>query len=58
MNYQSETQLRHLLQQSTVSITTPNGQGTGFFVAPGLVLTCAHVIDGVNASQIKFLLKE
>jgi tetratricopeptide (TPR) repeat protein len=38
------TPLEDLLQQCTVKITLPGGWGTGFFVAPGLILTCAHVV--------------
>jgi HEAT repeat protein/energy-coupling factor transporter ATP-binding protein EcfA2 len=38
------TPLEELLQQCTVKITVPGGWGTGFFVAPGLILTCAHVV--------------
>lgn len=38
------TPLEELLQQCTVKITVPGGWGTGFFVASGLVLTCAHVV--------------
>src|SRR5208337_2210317 len=35
------------LHQPAVRLTLPGGrdQGTGFFVAPGLVLTCAHVVE-------------
>lgn len=33
-----------LLGNCTVSVTTGPSKGTGFFVAPGLVLTCAHVV--------------
>lgn len=38
--------LDELLQECTVKITVPDqsGWGTGFFVAPGLILTCAHVV--------------
>lgn len=38
--------LEDLLQQCTVKLTLPNrtGWGTGFFVAPDLILTCAHVV--------------
>ncbi len=37
-------QIEHLLQQCTVRLTIPgqNGWGTGFFVARGLILTCAQ----------------
>lgn len=38
------TPLEDLLQQCTVKITVPGGWGTGFFVATGLILTCAHVV--------------
>ena len=38
------TPLEDLLQQCTVKIIIPGGWGTGFFVAPGLMLTCAHVV--------------
>jgi len=34
-----------LLRECSVRIVTASGFGTGAFVAPGLVLTCAHVID-------------
>jgi hypothetical protein len=34
------------LYDCIVNIFTGNAQGTGFFVAPGWVLTCAHVIVG------------
>lgn len=34
-----------LLRDCSVRIVTASGSGTGAFVAPGLVLTCAHVID-------------
>jgi HEAT repeat protein len=38
------TPLEDLLQQCTVKIRVPGGWGTGFFVASGWVLTCAHVV--------------
>ncbi|MGH2496288.1 MAG: trypsin-like peptidase domain-containing protein [Ktedonobacteraceae bacterium] len=37
--------LYDLLNACTVRITSKVGQGTGFFVAPGTVLTCKHVIE-------------
>lgn len=40
--YQS---LDDLLNDCTVRVKTKGGHGTGFFVAPGLILTCAHVIE-------------
>ncbi|NJR62679.1 MAG: NACHT domain-containing protein [Cyanobacteria bacterium CRU_2_1] len=46
------TPLEELLQQCTVKITVPGGWGTGFFVAPGLILTCAHVVRKAVDSQV------
>lgn len=42
------------LKQCTVrlSVTGGQGHGTGFFVAPGLILTCAHVVKGANSRLI------
>lgn len=37
-----------LVYRCTVLLKVLNGQGTGFFVAPGLILTCAHVIKSAN----------
>lgn len=39
-------QIEDLLQHCTVKLSLPGhmGWGTGFFVAPGLILTCAHVV--------------
>src|SRR5258708_34798102 len=50
-----EGPLFKLLDGCTVRIDLPNANGTGFFVAPGLILTCAHVIQGANndAAQIR-----
>lgn len=48
------SQIDELLQQCTVKITLPSQQrrdtswGTGFFVAPELILTCAHVVKDLN----------
>ncbi len=40
------SQIEDLLQRCTVKLTLPDrmGWGTGFFVAPGWILTCAHVV--------------
>lgn len=40
------------LQQCTLRLKTSSGRGTGFFVAPGLLLTCAHVVKGSNGKPI------
>jgi hypothetical protein len=44
-----ENSVIDLLQKCTVSIghSVKDGIGTGFFVAPGLILTCAHVIKPI-----------
>ncbi len=50
-------QLEDLLHQCTVKLTIPGqiGTGTGFFVAPGLILTCAHVVDSAGESPIQIM---
>src|SRR5215469_11450074 len=38
-----------LLHACTVKLVLPKlSQGTGFFVAPGVILTCAHVVDAAH----------
>jgi hypothetical protein len=37
-----------LVYRCTVRIDVPNSHGTGFFVAPGLILTCAHVVEAAK----------
>jgi Trypsin-like peptidase domain len=44
--------LESLLEQCTVKICVPGGWGTGFFVAPGLILTCAHVVRQVADGRL------
>ena len=39
----------HHIRQSIVGITHGSSSGTGFFVLPGLVLTCDHVLDDMVA---------
>ena len=48
-------QLEQLLQRCTVKLSIPGkiGWGTGFFVAPGLILTCHHVVKDAPNSLIK-----
>jgi len=45
--------LYQLFRDCTVRLTTSSDRGTGFFVAPGVILTCAHVIKGVTATAIE-----
>ena len=42
-----------LLPDCTVKITVPGqvGWGTGFFVASGLILTCAHVVKALKPND-------
>ncbi len=48
------TSLYELLQECTVKLTLANGAcGTGFFVAPGYVLTCEHVVRGAGETPIQ-----
>lgn len=43
---QQVSSLREQLKQCTVQLVVPGKSlGTGFFVAPGLILTCAHVVQ-------------
>jgi hypothetical protein len=41
-------ELENLLRDCTVRVSNSNSTGTGFFVAPGYVLTCLHVIETEN----------
>jgi HEAT repeat protein len=43
--------IEELLQQCTVRLEIGDGHGTGFFVAPRLVLTCAHVVEHYKAGE-------
>ncbi len=42
-----------LLHRCTVKLTVAGRHGTGFFVAPGLILTCAHVVEAAGNTPIK-----
>jgi len=48
-----QSRLYDQLVRCTVRLTVPGGrdQGTGFFVAPGRVLTCAHVVEAAGPDQ-------
>ncbi len=39
--------------KAVVLIKTDKGHGTGFFIAPGLILTNHHVIDGADSIEVK-----
>jgi WD40 repeat protein len=49
------SQLENLLQHCTVKLTLTDrqGWGTGFFVAPGLILTCAHVVRKAKGQSVQ-----
>ena len=47
----SEEQLLELLRQCTVKLVFQGGHGSGFFVAPGMVLTCAHIVTEAQKSN-------
>ena len=40
-----------LMHQCVVKLTLPQKVGTGFFVAPGLILTCAHVVGDCKTKK-------
>ncbi len=48
-------QLERLLQRCTVKLSIPGkmGWGTGFFVAPGLILTCHHVVKDAGNGTVQ-----
>ncbi|MGH2508479.1 MAG: hypothetical protein ACRDHZ_13930, partial [Ktedonobacteraceae bacterium] len=48
----SSEQLISLFKRCTVRLLTPKECGTGFFVAPGFILTCAHVVGNVESDKI------
>lgn len=49
------SRLEDVLQQCTVklSLFDRGGWGTGFFVAPGLILTCAHVVQEAKGKSVQ-----
>lgn len=50
----SMEQLQSLLHLCTVRLAdlrNPDERGTGFFVAPGLILACAHVVENAQRSK-------
>src|SRR5437763_13281156 len=53
----STEQLLSLLRRCTVQLAVPGESGTGFFVAPGLLLTCAHVVESAQSSNATVTVK-
>jgi CHASE2 domain-containing sensor protein len=51
----TDLQLDELLKLCTVKLSVPGkfGWGTGFFVAPGKILTCAHVVKDAGGQLVK-----
>lgn len=54
----SDESRRLHLQKCTVRLRICSEQGTGFFVAPGLILTCAHVVAGAGSRSIDVFWKD
>jgi len=48
----TDDQLIQVLQNCTVRLSVGGSIGTGFFVAPNLILTCAHVVKGAVSKPI------
>jgi len=46
-----EEQLIDLLRGCTVRLSVSGGHGTGFFVAPGTILSCAHVVKPAQEAK-------
>lgn len=46
------TDIATRIRPTLVSVKTPVGQGTGFFVGPGLVVTNLHVVAGQSQIQV------
>ncbi|MBD2124569.1 serine protease [Trichocoleus sp. FACHB-262] len=47
----NESGFQQCIQDSTLELRSKNDYGTGFFVAPGLILTCNHVLGDTNESK-------
>ncbi|MBY0511727.1 MAG: serine protease, partial [Rhodospirillaceae bacterium] len=43
------------LRKQVITIVTPSGGGSGFYIADGLVLTNEHVIGGFKDVKVKFM---
>ena len=49
----NEQNLYSLFHDCTAELATPSDRGTGFFVAPQLLLTCYHVVKETDAEKIE-----
>ena len=45
--------LYNLFRDCIVRLQTPSDRGTGFFVAPGMILTCHHVVGETEVGEIE-----
>ena len=45
------------LQRCTVRLNVASSQGTGFFVAPNSILTCAHVVESAKDNPVQVFWK-
>jgi hypothetical protein len=43
--------LYSIFRDCIVKVESDNSVGTGFFISPGIILTCSHVIDGENKDK-------
>ncbi|MEO0396201.1 MAG: trypsin-like peptidase domain-containing protein, partial [Cyanobacteria bacterium P01_A01_bin.137] len=52
----TKIRIDELLQQCTVKLSVlENGQvGTGFFIAPGYILTCGHVVQNGHTCSVRY----
>ena len=53
----TDEEQRRYLQRCTVRLNISCSQGTGFFVALGLILTCAHVVEYAETNPINVFWK-
>lgn len=50
--------LYQLFKDCTVKLESRNSRGTGFFVATGKILTCAHVVQDITQQKIQAIWKD
>jgi hypothetical protein len=54
LSMDGDERLINLFRTCVVKVSASKKQGTGFFVAPGFILTCAHVVGEVQTAQISW----